>query len=58
MGYCCCKKKIKVVNKFLKDEKFDCIRQVGKIILTYDEQFEVPWSEMKFDGFYETTMRI
>ena len=34
MGSCCCKKKIKVVNKFLKDEKFDCIRQVGKIILS------------------------
>ena len=29
-----------------------------KIILSYDEQFEVPRFGIKFDGFYESTMRI
>ena len=34
------------------------IRPSDKIILPYDEQFEVPRFEIKFDGFYKTTMRI
>ena len=58
MGSCCCKKKIKIVNKLPREEQFDCIKPSGKIILSYDEQFEVPRFEIKFDGFYETTMRI
>ena len=58
MGSCCCKKEIKIVNKFPKEEKFGCTRPSGKIILSYDEQFEVPRFEIKFDGFYETAMKI
>ena len=42
MGSCCCKKKIKIVNKLPREEQFDCIKPSGKIILSYDEQFEVP----------------
>lgn len=51
MGSCCCKKKVKVVNKFPKDEKFECIRAVGKMVLTYDEQFEAPRFEIKLKLF-------
>ena len=58
MGSCCCKKKVKVVNKFPKDKKFECIRAVGKMILTYEEQFEAPRFEIKFDDFYKRTLRI
>ena len=53
MGSCCCKTKIKIVNKLPKDKKID-----SKTTLSYDEQFEVPRFEIKFDGFYETTIRI
>ena len=38
---------------FQKIKKID-----SKTTLSYDEQFEVPRFEIKFDGFYETTMRI
>ena len=55
MGSHCWKRKL---NKFPNDEKFACIRPVGKIILSYDEQFEVPRFEIKFDSFYEITMRL
>ena len=58
MGSCCCKKKVKVVNKFPNNEKFECIRAVGKMILTYEEQFEAPRFEIKFDDFYKRTLRI
>ena len=58
MGSCCCKEKIKIINTFPKDKKFVSINQRSKIILSYDEQFEAPRFEMKFDGFDETTMRI
>ena len=52
-GSWCCKTKIKIVNKLPKDKKID-----SKTTLSYDEQFEVPRFEIKFDGFYETTIRI
>lgn len=38
---------------FQKIKKID-----SKTTLSYDEEFEVPRFEIKFDGFYETTMRI
>ena len=48
----------KIVHKFSKEEKFDCIRLSHKMILYYDRQFEAPRFEIRFDEFYESTMRI
>ena len=52
MGSYFCKKKIKVVHKFPKDKKYDNISPIDKIILSYNELFEVLSFEIKFYGFY------
>ena len=42
MGSSCFKKKIKIFNKFPKEEKSDSVRPSSKVNLSYDKQFEVP----------------
>ena len=54
----CCQKKIKIIDRIPKNEKLDFNRPKGKIILYYDQHFEVPMFEIKLNGFLNSSMRI
>ena len=54
MGSYCLKSKIKVINNIQKESGFQI--QKGKIIISFDECFEVLITDLNFKGFLKNIL--